>query len=100
MHAPEPDLTEQVTLHSRQRQHLLSLQVHLRHLVGGRARSFLGQIPHERIFQVRSPILLLLAPVPQLCWCTVQSCPASTLLSCQGQFDRHLLQLAACRLPN
>ena len=30
---------------------LLPLQVHLRHLVGGRARSFLGQMPHERIFQ-------------------------------------------------
>ena len=29
------------------------MQVHLRHLVGGRARSFLGQIPHERMFQVR-----------------------------------------------
>jgi hypothetical protein len=30
------------------------LQVHLRHLVGGRARSFTGELPDERIFQVRS----------------------------------------------
>ena len=29
-----------------------SAQVHLRHLVGGRARSFTGCLPHERIFQV------------------------------------------------
>ena len=28
-------------------------QVHLRHLVGGRARSYMGELPHERIFQVR-----------------------------------------------
>jgi hypothetical protein len=27
-------------------------QVHLRHLVGGRARSFTGELPDERIFQV------------------------------------------------
>jgi len=30
-------------------------QVHLRHLVGGRARSFMGEIPDERIFQVEFP---------------------------------------------
>jgi len=30
-------------------------QVHLRHLVGGRARSFTGSIPHERIFTVDFP---------------------------------------------
>ncbi|BDA45868.1 Threonine dehydratase [Coccomyxa sp. Obi] len=30
-------------------------QVHLRHLVGGRARSFMGELPHERIFQVDFP---------------------------------------------
>ena len=29
------------------------LQVHLRHLVGGRARSYTGELPDERIFQVR-----------------------------------------------
>jgi threonine dehydratase len=28
-------------------------QVHLRHLVGGRARSYMGEIPFERVFQVR-----------------------------------------------
>ena len=28
-------------------------QVHLRHLVGGRARSFTGVLPDERIMQVR-----------------------------------------------
>ena len=32
----------------------MTLQVHLRHLVGGRARSFTGELPDERIFQVRS----------------------------------------------
>jgi hypothetical protein len=32
----------------------VTLQVHLRHLVGGRARSFTGELPDERIFQVRS----------------------------------------------
>ena len=31
------------------------LQVHLRHLVGGRARSFTGELPHERIIQVDFP---------------------------------------------
>ena len=30
-----------------------AMQVHLRHLVGGRARSFTGALPFERIFQVR-----------------------------------------------
>lgn len=30
-------------------------QIHLRHLVGGRARSYMGEIPNERMFQVRSP---------------------------------------------
>ena len=30
-------------------------QVHLRHLVGGRARSYMGEIPFERMFQVRQP---------------------------------------------
>ena len=30
-------------------------QVHLRHLVGGRARSYMGELPHERIFQARPP---------------------------------------------
>lgn len=30
-------------------------QVHLRHLVGGRARSYMGEIPHERMFQVQFP---------------------------------------------
>lgn len=30
-------------------------QVHLRHLVGGRARSYMGEIPNERIFQVSFP---------------------------------------------
>ncbi|KAK9829226.1 hypothetical protein WJX72_004603 [[Myrmecia] bisecta] len=30
-------------------------QVHLRHLVGGRARSYMGELPHERIFQVEFP---------------------------------------------
>jgi len=29
--------------------------VHLRHLVGGRARSYMGELPHERIFQARPP---------------------------------------------
>jgi hypothetical protein len=28
-------------------------QIHLRHLVGGRARSYMGEIPNERMFQVR-----------------------------------------------
>lgn len=27
------------------------MQVHLRHLVGGRARSFMGHLPHEKILQ-------------------------------------------------
>lgn len=31
---------------------LPAAQVHLRHLVGGRARSYMGEIPNERIFQV------------------------------------------------
>ncbi len=31
---------------------LEAAQVHLRHLVGGRARSYMGEMPHERIFQV------------------------------------------------
>ncbi|KAK9824814.1 hypothetical protein WJX81_000970 [Elliptochloris bilobata] len=30
-------------------------QVHLRHLVGGRARSYMGELPCERIFQVEFP---------------------------------------------
>jgi threonine dehydratase len=30
-------------------------QVHLRHLVGGRARGSAGELPHERIFQVDFP---------------------------------------------
>ncbi|MEW5298896.1 MAG: hypothetical protein WDW36_001969 [Sanguina aurantia] len=30
-------------------------QLHLRHLVGGRARAFTGQVPYERIFQVIFP---------------------------------------------
>lgn len=34
---------------------MASAQVHLRHLVGGRARSFMGELPHERIFQVDFP---------------------------------------------
>ena len=28
-----------------------SVQVHLRHLVGGRARSYMGSLPHEKIIQ-------------------------------------------------
>lgn len=32
--------------------HVRAGQVHLRHLVGGRARSFMGELPWERIFQV------------------------------------------------
>lgn len=32
-----------------------AVQVHLRHLVGGRARSYMGEIPNERIFQVQFP---------------------------------------------
>ena len=32
-----------------------TLQIHLRHLVGGRARSYTGELPHERIFQVDFP---------------------------------------------
>ena len=35
--------------------HLESAQLHLRHLVGGRARSFTGGIPDERILQVVFP---------------------------------------------
>lgn len=31
---------------------LEAAQVHLRHLVGGRARSYMGEVPHEHIFQV------------------------------------------------
>lgn len=31
-----------------------SPQVHLRHLVGGRARAYTGEIPFERVFQVRA----------------------------------------------
>jgi hypothetical protein len=31
---------------------LCPLQIHLRHLVGGRARSYMGEIPNERIYQV------------------------------------------------
>ncbi|DBA83534.1 hypothetical protein WJX79_001038 [Trebouxia sp. C0005] len=30
-------------------------QVHLRHLVGGRARSYMGEMPHEKIYQVEFP---------------------------------------------
>ncbi|KAI8464153.1 MAG: threonine dehydratase I [Monoraphidium minutum] len=30
-------------------------QVHLRHLVGGRARAYTGEIPFERVFQVQFP---------------------------------------------
>lgn len=32
-----------------------AFQIHLRHLVGGRARSYTGELPHERIFQVDFP---------------------------------------------
>ena len=32
-----------------------SAQLHLRHLVGGRARSFTGTIPNERIYQITFP---------------------------------------------
>lgn len=35
--------------------HLPTSQVHLRHLVGGRARSYMGEIPNERIWQVSFP---------------------------------------------
>lgn len=31
---------------------MCALQIHLRHLVGGRARSYMGEIPNERMFQV------------------------------------------------
>ncbi len=31
---------------------LVVAQVHLRHLVGGRARSYTGEIPDEKIYQV------------------------------------------------
>lgn len=34
---------------------LCALQIHLRHLVGGRARSYTGALPHEHIFQVDFP---------------------------------------------
>lgn len=34
---------------------LESAQVHLRHLVGGRARSYTGEIPNERIYQIQFP---------------------------------------------
>lgn len=30
-------------------------RIHLRHLVGGRARSYMGEIPNERMFQVQFP---------------------------------------------
>jgi len=30
-------------------------QLHLRHLVGGRARSYMGRLPHERMFQIIFP---------------------------------------------
>ena len=33
----------------------MPLQVHLRHLVGGRARSFMGKLPDERIMTVEFP---------------------------------------------
>ena len=33
----------------------LHFQVHLRHLVGGRARSYMGELPHEKIYQVEFP---------------------------------------------
>ena len=32
-----------------------SAQLHLRHLVGGRARSFTGTVPNERIYQISFP---------------------------------------------
>ncbi|KAF8072663.1 TD1 [Scenedesmus sp. PABB004] len=35
--------------------HMESAQIHLRHLVGGRARSYTGEIPHERIYRVQFP---------------------------------------------
>lgn len=35
--------------------HPCGLQVHLRHLVGGRPRSFMGELPFERMFQVQFP---------------------------------------------
>lgn len=48
------------------------LQVHLRHLVGGRARSFTGSLPFERIFQVRtSPAIRYLRDTAH--WATSQS---------------------------
>ncbi len=31
------------------------MQIHLRHLVGGRARSYMGALPDEQIFQVDFP---------------------------------------------
>ncbi|GFH28591.1 threonine deaminase [Haematococcus lacustris] len=30
-------------------------QLHLRHLVGGRARSYMGSLPHEAIYQIIFP---------------------------------------------
>lgn len=36
---------------------LEAAQVHLRHLVGGRARSYMGEVPHERIFQVGAVLI-------------------------------------------
>ena len=32
-----------------------SAQLHLRHLVGGRARSFTGTVPNEQIYQISFP---------------------------------------------
>ena len=46
-----------------------ALQVHLRHLVGGRARSYMGELPHERIFQARAsfPLAVPNAKPPNHC---------------------------------
>lgn len=46
-------------------------QLHLRHLVGGRARSFTGSVPNEKIYQV-SLISMLYEPKP-LVLCTAFS---------------------------
>jgi hypothetical protein len=54
-------------------------QVHLRHLVGGRARSYMGELPHERIFQVcmhNPPPLLFIcrASQPVASWEATRLC--------------------------
>ena len=61
-------------------------QVHLRHLVGGRARSYTGELPNERIFQVRAEAFQwcrVLKTLPTRARCSLDEMPGQACL-CRG----------------